>query len=414
MSQREQVVVVGAGPYGLSIGAHLNALGARFRIFGTPMHTWRKQMPEGMLLKSDGFASNLSDPNGELTLERYCQQHGIAYDHTRIPVPLDTFISYGIEFQQRFVPQLEDHQVAEVETEDGGFRVTLDNGEVVHSEKVVLAVGITHFQNFPDSLAELPPDLAVHSSSIYDLKPLRGRDVTVLGAGASGLDLSALLHEGGAKVTLLARTTKLLFHDAPPAKPRSALSKLRHPPSGIGPGWRSRFYTDAPLLFHLLPQDLRLKIVKTHLHPAAGWPMRERVVGKVPTLLGYTIEKATAQDGGVRLDLVSQDGSRKAHWTEQVIASTGYKVDLRKLSFLGGEMLAQIESVEHTPILTTDFQSSVPGLYFVGVTAANSFGPVLRFAFGAEFAANHLAKVLKRTLSLKGSQKPQMAGAASR
>jgi FAD-dependent urate hydroxylase len=59
MSQVVEVVIVGAGPYGLSIAAHLRALGIGFRIFGDPMHTWREQMPEGMMLKSEGFASNI-------------------------------------------------------------------------------------------------------------------------------------------------------------------------------------------------------------------------------------------------------------------------------------------------------------------------------------------------------------------
>ena len=62
-----QLAIVGAGPYGLSIAAHLRERGVNFRIFGTPMRTWREQMPRGMLLKSDGFASNLSDPQPVLT-----------------------------------------------------------------------------------------------------------------------------------------------------------------------------------------------------------------------------------------------------------------------------------------------------------------------------------------------------------
>ena len=65
-----QLAIIGAGPYGLSIAAHLRERGADFRIFGTPMGTWREQMPKGMLLKSDGFASNLSDPRALLTLRQ--------------------------------------------------------------------------------------------------------------------------------------------------------------------------------------------------------------------------------------------------------------------------------------------------------------------------------------------------------
>jgi thioredoxin reductase len=408
MVDRESVVIVGAGPYGLSIAAHLNALGVRLRIFGTPMQIWREHMPKGMLLKSDGFASNLSDPASSFTLQDYCAQQGIAYDHTRVPIPLDVFIDYGIEFQRRFVPQLEDRQVIGVEREPDGFSVTLDNGEIVHSQKVVLAVGISHFQHIPSGLGELPPSLVSHSSAFHDLEPLRGKSVTVVGAGASGLDLAALLHENGVNVTLLSRNPTVRFHDAPGSKPRSLWSQFRHPASGIGPGWRSRFYTDAPLLFHLLPEKLRLKIVKRHLKPSAGWPMKERVLGRVPILQGYSIVSAEKKDGGVLLNLVAQDGSHKEHWTELLITATGYKVDLSRLPFLGGELLSQIRSVEQSPVLQSDFQSSIPGLYFVGVTAANSFGPMLRFAFGVEFAARHLTKKLAQSVRAESYSKPKL------
>ena len=43
-----------------------------FRIFGTPLTTWRDHMPKGMLLKSDGFASNLSSPDPASTLKAWC------------------------------------------------------------------------------------------------------------------------------------------------------------------------------------------------------------------------------------------------------------------------------------------------------------------------------------------------------
>lgn len=400
MVAREEVVIVGAGPYGLSIGAHLNELGVRFRIFGTPMRTWQEHMPKGMLLKSDGFASNLSDPKSSFTLEKFCEEEGITYDHTRVPVPLDVFVSYGLEFQKRFVQQLEHHQVVDVHRDPEGYQIKLDNSEVVYSQRVVVAVGISHFQYVPRILSQLPTGLVSHSSVLRDLEPLRSRNVTVVGAGASGLDLSALLHESGVNVTLVSRNPEVHFHDAPGNKPRSFWSQIRHPASGIGPGLRSRFYTDAPLLFRHLPRGLRMKIVKTHLKPAAGWPMKERVLGHVPILLGYSIEGAEARNGGVRLNLTGRDGSQKEHDTEMVIAATGYKVDLRRLTFLCGELQSQIRSVEYSPMLLRDFQSSVPGLYFVGIAAANSFGPALRFAFGADFAARHLSKELVKSLRL--------------
>jgi hypothetical protein len=99
------------------------------------------------------------------------------------------------------------------------------------------------------------------------------------------------------------------------------------------------------------------------------------------------------------LTFSAQDGTEREHVTEHVIAATGYKVDLGRLGFLGDELRSQIRSVKATPILSSDFQSSVAGLYFLGPASANSFGPVMRFAFGADFTARRITKHLTRVIS---------------
>jgi thioredoxin reductase len=296
---------------------------------------------------------------------------------------------------------LEERQVVELDAEDGGYRLKLDNGEAVRAQTVIVAVGITHFAWMPEALRGLPPERAVHAAAIREPEALRGRKVTVVGAGASAIDLSALLHESGAEVTLLARREALEFHQPPRAK-RTLWNRMRWPQTGLGPGWKSKFCTDAPLLFHRLPEKLRLKIVERHLGPSAGWPMRERVMGHVPLLLGQTIERAATTDGGVRLELKAKDGSRMEHRTEMVVAATGYRVDLRRLPFLAAGLREKITELEQTPVLSAGFESSVPGLYFTGLAAANSLGPMLRFAYGSDFAARRVTKAvaahLKRDL----------------
>ncbi|MFZ0294806.1 MAG: FAD/NAD(P)-binding protein, partial [Candidatus Sulfotelmatobacter sp.] len=137
--------IIGAGPYGLSIAAHFRSRGIPFRIFGRPMDSWRAHMPKGMLLKSDGFASNISDPDDQFTLEKFCAEEGIEYSDTGIPVQLDTFTRYGLAFKERMVPELEDKLVVSVERSGQGYLLQLDTGESINVRSVVLAVGITHF-----------------------------------------------------------------------------------------------------------------------------------------------------------------------------------------------------------------------------------------------------------------------------
>ncbi len=393
------VAIVGAGPYGLSLAAHLQAQRIHFGIFGPAMEVWRQHMPQGMLLKSDGFASNLSDPDGSFTLKQFCHARGLAYDDTRVPVPLETFVEYALAFQEKLVPQLDSRRVAKIERAARGYRIQLEDGARFEARRVVLAVGISHFSYVPGLLSHLPEQLLTHSSAHHDCSVFRGKKVTVIGVGASAVDLVALMHESGADVSLVARDLKMRFHDGPGPGSRSLWQRMRNPSSGLGPGWKSRLYTDAPGLFRHLPESLRLRIVKNHLGPAPGWPMKARVQGKVPMMLGYTIAQAVASNGGVRLSLRSEDGNFIEHETEHVIAATGYKPDIRRLGFLDAAIRNETRTVANAPKLSADFQSSVPGLYFVGIAAANDFGPMMRFAYGSDYTARRVASHLGKTIA---------------
>lgn len=398
MSSSVEVAIVGAGPYGLSIAAHLQGSGVSFRIFGPPMETWRDHMPAGMLLKSDGFASSLSDPASEFTLKHYCEQNRIPYDDTHVPVALRTFVEYGLAFQRRFVSNLDTRLVASIDRRQNGFLLTLEDGETLAAGQVILAVGITHFAHVPAEFAKLPTHQFSHSSVMKDPSTLRGKRVVVLGAGASAVDVAALLHENGANVSLLGRRKAVRFHNPPAPGRRPLLQRLRHPASGLGPGWRSRLCTDVPGLFRLLPKETRLRIVRTHLGPAPGWPMRERVIGKVLMDLGVTQIKAESVGEKVRISFVNADGNSEEILADHVIAATGYRVDLQRLPMLSREVRAQLKTIEDAPVLSSRFESSVPGLYFVGIAAANTFGPMMRFAFGAEFASKRITKHLLRAV----------------
>jgi thioredoxin reductase len=402
----QEIAIVGAGPYGLSIAAHLRKRGLSFRIFGPPMDTWLSHMPKGMCLKSDGFASDLYDPDGALTLKKFCAERGIPYADMGLPVKLETFNAYGLAFQDRMVPELENKMVTGVERTNEGFRVQLDNGETCYARHVVLAVGVTHFEYVPENLAQLPAAFLSHGARHREVAPFKGRNVVVLGGGASALDLAGLLHEAGANVQLIARRRELKFHSKPTGKPRSWWQRLRHPDSGLGPGMRSRFFADAPWAFRYLPENLRLELVKRTLGPSGGYFIRDLVVGKVPLLLSQNVERAEIQNNAVHLYLRAHDGSAKEIVADHVIAATGYKVNLARLRFLSDDLCSAIRTAGGAPVLSRGFESSVPGLYFSGIAAAASFGPVMRFAFGAGFASRRIAEALEKSVARNPSTVP--------
>jgi thioredoxin reductase len=394
-----EVAIVGAGPYGLSIAAHFRRRGIPFRIFGRPMDTWVSHMPAGSCLKSDGFASNIYDPDNEFTLEKFCAEQGIEYAHTGIPVRIETFRAYGLAFRNRMLPDLDERLVENIQRASEGFVLRLEGGETVEARRVILAVGISHFAHIPETLAHLPSEFLTHSYRHHDLEQFRGRSVAVIGAGASAIDLAGLLRDAGADVQLVGRRPELKFHTAPKdAKPATWWSRLRHPSSGLGPGIRSRFFSDAPNWFFFLPESLRLKIVKRALGPSAGWFARDKVVGRVGLVLGFTPEGAEVRDGKVHLQLRGKDGSPKEITADHVIAATGYKVTPARMKFLAPELRAKLKTVEGTPVLKSNFESSIPGLYFVGLAAKSNFGPVMRFAFGAGFAAKNMTETMVKAL----------------
>jgi hypothetical protein len=394
MSKSPQVAIIGAGPYGLSIAAHLRVRGIRFQIFGSPMQSWQAQMPMGMFLKSEGFASNLYDPDGRFTLKQFCARYGFSYGDLGVPISRETMTAYGLSFQKQLVPDLEDRTVVALDRSPDGFQLRMDDGEVIVTPQVIVAVGSSYFQHIPASLAHLPAEFVSHSSHHCDLNRFKGHDVTVIGGGASAVDLAALLHEIGAEVRLVARQPSITFVLFGSAKPRSLWQRVRYPMSGIGAGWRSRFFTDAPMLFRHLPQDIRLRTVHTYLGPAGAALMKDRIIGRVPLLLARAPRRAEVHRGRVLLQLVDRDGEPHELSTDHVIAATGYKVDLRRLTFLSEEIRSRLRSIESAPVLSRDFQSSVVGLYFVGLASASYFGPVMRFMFGAGYTARQIARHL--------------------
>ena len=398
--------IIGAGPYGLSLAAHLREAGIPFRIFGQPMQSWATQMPADMLLKSDGFASNLSSGSVPFTLEGFSKLTGRPYHHTQVPVPVGDFVAYGQEFARRFVPTLEEQNVASVEREDGIFRITLANSDSFLARHVIVATGVSLFQYMPPDLAHLPKEMVTHTTAHRLFQDFAGRDVTVLGRGASSLNAAAALHEAGSRVTLLTRKFKVHFHSAGDPSQRTMLERVMHPSSPLGYSLRSWISSTFPGLMRALPGPIRDLIIYKHLGPAGGSTLRERVEGKFPTLLGWSIisaeliEAPNASDRRIKLTLTNSEGEMREHITSHIIAGTGFRVDMNRYRFLNDAIRAEIKCRrDGAPVLSLNFETSLKGLTMIGPVAHSSFGPLLRFAAGAEFAATQVTRQLVRSLA---------------
>lgn len=383
---RGSVVVIGAGPYGLSAAAHLIRAGVDVRVFGEPMESWARHMPAGMYLRSRRTALNIADPDHALGLGDYEDAFGL--EHAQ-PVPVERFIDYGRWFQQKAVPNLERRRVTNVSSEVDRFRVELDDGETLRAERVAVATGITPYGWRPPEFAGLPSKLVSHTSEHYDLGALGGRRVAVVGGGQSAFESAALLAEADAEVEVFVRGGTIRWlqpEDSSWSDPRLryyARSKI-----SMGSP-RSAWLAAWPGLFRRLPDRMHEPLTNRFRRPAVAARLRPRLT-KVPIMTGRSVISASPR--GEELVLKLDDGSTRE--VDHLLLATGYRLDLACLAFLDPELLGRVRTRDSSPVLTAGLESSVRGLHFLGAPSGRTYGPVMHHVCGTWAAARGLTRAV--------------------
>jgi FAD-dependent urate hydroxylase len=380
------VVVIGAGPYGLSAAAHLRAVpGLEVRVFGDPMSFWRRDMPEGMLLRSPWDASHLSDPGGRFGLESYARSTDRPVSR---PIPRDAFVEYGTWFQRNAAPGVEKRTVLAVNRERKGFRLTMEGGEIVRTARLVVAAGIKPFAWIPIPFRALPAEAACHTASLHDPQIYRGKQVVVIGAGQSALESAALLKEAGAGVEVIARRQVRFLKRSNWLHSLGPVTNLLYAASDVGPAGVSRVAA-APTFYRRLPRPVHDAWRLLATRPAGSAWLAPRLEG-VTITCGVSVNLAEAGPEG--LTLLLSDGSMRC--VDHVILGTGYRVDISRYGFLPRGLVEEIRRAQGFPCLADGMESSVPGLHFLGAPAAWTFGPLLQFVAGTGFAARELTRCL--------------------
>ncbi len=378
-SAEPTVAIVGAGPYGLSAAAHLRHAGVRTRVFGEVMQFWHSHMPKGMVLRSRKRSSNISDPRRALTIDDY----GAIAGDKMANASLSDFLGYGHWFQRQAVPDVDSRRVSRIER-PGRFELTLDDGEVVSADRVVVAAGLAPFAWRPAPFHSLPPSLCSHSSEETDLGRFAGQQVVVIGAGQSALESGALLHEAGARAEVLVRAPAVWWLQSD--SDRRSLSDRMLPPTDVG-GRATGWIAALPDVFRRVPRRLQPVISYRCIRPAGAAWLIPRLTG-VPITTGVRVTAAEHQNGRVRLAL--DDGGERV--VDHVLLGTGYRIDVSRYAFLSEELVASVARVDGYPLLGPGLESSVPGLHFLGAPAALSFGPIMRFVVGTWYAAPEVAR----------------------
>jgi len=401
-TQSVDTVTVGAGPYGLSVAAHLLHAKMETLVCGEPMAGWRYHMPKGMYLKSGFDASSLSAPEPGSSLADYCDATGNPILDEWHPVPLGMFIDYGLWFQKRHIKEIAPLEICNIAAAPTGFHVSFTNGEKISARTVVVASGHVSYAHMPGQLRVAAREGAAiagrisHACQHGDLSGFAGRTVAVIGSGQSALESAVLLREAGAEVHLLARRPYLVWGGPPVDPHRSVLRPMLKPKSPLGPGWSLLMLSRRPELVSYLPRSARLFLTRTVLGPSGAWWLRSRLDRKVNVALETTLEEAELVDDKVVLQLRTKAGEKSTLVADHVIAGTGYRIDLDALGFLDPALRAAIARIKDTPAprLSRSFESSVRGLYFTGLTAAPTFGTLMRFVCGTEFTARTIRRAL--------------------
>jgi cation diffusion facilitator CzcD-associated flavoprotein CzcO len=307
------------------------------------------------------------------------------------PVPLDTFVEYGRWFRHQLGSDLDERTVLGVDRDQADFMLTLQDGEEIRSTCVVIAAGIGPFRKKPAVFENFSPQQVTHCYESREIRNFAGKRIAVIGAGQSALETAALLHETNAQVEVISRQSQLnwigkrpwLHHMGP-------LSSLLYSSHDVGPLGISRLVA-YPNLVSQIPLKLRDKIRTRAVRPAGSRWLPERLAS-VKVTTGCTVSKANAV--GDEIDLKLSDGSERR--VNHVVLGTGYRVDISRYGFLSQNLIRDIKQFDGYPKLARGFRSSVPKLHFIGATAARSFGPLLYFVAGTDFASRELAIHLKK------------------
>jgi cation diffusion facilitator CzcD-associated flavoprotein CzcO len=376
--------VIGAGPYGLAATAHLRAAGVGVHTFGRPMDLWER-MPAGMFLRSSWDASTISDPHGELTLDVFEAEHGVRLAR---PIPLADYLRYGRWYQRQAVPDVDERRVVALRRSGRAFALDLDDGDALAARRVIIATGPDDHARRPEELVDLAAPLVRHSSTVRKPAEFAGMRTAVVGSGQSAIELAALLHEAGADVEVIARADRIrwLRRSGWLHRRDGVVRRLLYPPTDVGPVGLSHLVA-FPDAFRFVPVRLGERIAYRCIRPAAaGWLFGR--TADVRLTLGRRIATATASDDGLRLTL--DDGT--ARELDRVVLATGYDVRADRHPLLGAELRAELRTRDGAPLLAHGFESSVPGLHFVGAFAAASFGPIMRFVSGTPYTGRALAR----------------------
>ena len=371
---KTDLLIVGAGPFGLALAAQAQHDGIEHVIAGRPMEFWRKQMPKGMCLRS--ACDWHLDPQNVHTIEAYLGTQNKTPSDVE-PLSLEFYLTYAEWFRLQKQIQPLPIYIQRLDYDDQ-FLATTSDGNVIKARRVVLAPGFKHFAHIPEDLkAKLPAGSFQHTAEFVDFSNARNQRYLIIGGRQSAFEWTALLLEAGAAAVHLSH------RHASPAFAVADWSWVNPLVDNIAndPNWFRRLsQTEKDDVNHRLWAEGRLKI--------EPW-LEARLNDERVKLWPQTQLESCSED----LEVILNNGA--TFNVDHVILATGYKVDITRLPYLAaGNLLAKLETRNGFPALDDHFETSVPGLFITSMPAGQDFGPFFGFTISVRTSARLLCERL--------------------
>jgi len=382
LKQETNLLIIGAGPFGLAVASNSQHLGIDHLIVGKPMEFWKTNMPDGMFLRS---ASDWHlDPQDVDTIEHFLQTQDLTPADVE-PLSRELYLKYVQWFQkQKHLEMIPKYvkQLDYIENEAGQFQATLEDGHIIIAKQIVMAIGFKYFKNTPKDLVErLPAGRFSHTCDHVEFKNLKDKRCLIIGGRQSAFEWTALINEAGAKaIHVVHRHDSPTFTEADWSWVNPIVDAMID-----NPGWfRNLTKEEKDSNNHRLWAEGRLKV--------EPW-LESRVTKETVKLWQNTqvISCDELPDGSLAVSLENGENLIVDH----IILATGYKVNMSQVPFLkSGNILQKLKTLNGFPVLDKNFQTNIPGFFVTSMAAAQDFGPFFGFTISTRTSAKLIGQAL--------------------